>query len=272
MTLELGNVPWKQDKPSSVEMTWVVLYSSVNFPWVKMLGDYVTWAGGHGAVQHGSEDMLPGTTLKTSFKWYFVWSASLQIKVVCPLTQGPVDLKMYGSTQKRYRPKYCNKICCCWGGRYLKNQDSFKLFKISKLRTENAKLNEDLIIVPVWYWCTVPVWGDYTSLGHCKWQRKSNLTLSHFLYNQYDILPSGDTPCNSMFCSPSLLLNSTFPSSPVLSFLIISHPVIPNLASNISVVAQDSVIPIMWGLISSAIMFSSFLLFTMLLAFKQKHL
>ena len=57
----------------------------------------------------------------------------------------------------------------------------------------------------------------------------------------------------------------------VLSFLNITYPVIPNSASDISVVAQDSFIPIMRGSICSTIMFSSVLLLTMLLAFKQTH-
>ena len=58
----------------------------------------------------------------------------------------------------------------------------------------------------------------------------------------------------------------------LLSLVNITFPVIPNSASDILVVAQDYVIHIMSGSISSTIMFRQFPLFIMLLAFKQTHL
>ena len=47
-----------------------------------------------------------------------------------------------------------------------------------------------------------------------------------------------------------------YPLLPNMSFLNITYPVIPNSASDISGVAQDSAIPIKRGSVSSTIMFS----------------
>ena len=62
------------------------------------------------------------------------------------------------------------------------------------------------------------------------------------------------------------------PLLPIRSLLNNTYPVNPDSASVISMLAPDSVVPIMRGLISSSIMFNSFFLFIMLLSFKPTHL
>ena len=56
------------------------------------------------------------------------------------------------------------------------------------------------------------------------------------------------------------------------NYLILNFKsVVPHSRYSVEMSTVDSVIHIMWGLISSTIMFGSFILFTMLLAFKQTH-
>ena len=74
--------------------------------------------------------------------------------------------------------------------------------------------------------------------------------------------------CTSYAGIVSLMYNNTPPPLlPILSFLNIAYPSSPNSAYVISLFAHYSVIPIICGCISSTIMFNSFFLFIILLAY-----
>ena len=93
------------------------------------------------------------------------------------------------------------------------------------------------------------------------------------LHNMASLQSASSCNCTSYAGIVSLMYGNTHPPLlPILSFLNITYPSSPNSAFVISLFAHDSVIPMIWGFISSTIMFNSFFLFIMILAFKHTHL
>ena len=93
------------------------------------------------------------------------------------------------------------------------------------------------------------------------------------LHHMASLQSASSCNCTSYAGIVSLMYNNTPPPLlPIMSFLNITQPSSPNSASVISLFTYYSVIPMIWGFISSTIMSNSFFLFSMLLAFKHTHL